>query len=328
MINVSFSSQVKDELAKNLSGGRHCHIAELAAIISLCGKISISYDEKYSITVTTENKAVAEKYYGLLRKTFSILPEVSVRKNILIKNIRVYSVNVLDHDVALLILQATKFIHKSNFDSYEAYSNIYENLSSVDNVILQQICCKRAFLRGSFLAAGSISDPKKTYHFEIVCPNNEKAEQLKKIINSFNLDAKIVLRKKYYVVYLKEGSMIVDALNIMEAHVSLMELENVRIIKDVRNAVNRRVNCETANINKTVSAAVKQLEDINIIKEKVGLSKLSDGLEEIAIMRLNNPDATLKELGMMLNPPVGKSGVNHRLRKLSILAEDIREKTI
>ena len=151
------------------------------------------------------------------------------------------------------------------------------------------------------------------------------AEQVKELLCSFETDAKIVQRKKVYVVYVKEGSQIVDILNIMEAHVSLMELENVRILKEMRNTVNRKVNCETANINKTVSAAVKQVEDITYLRDTIGFEKLSEGLEEIALARLSHPEASLKELGELLSPPVGKSGVNHRLRKLSELAEKVRQ---
>lgn len=136
-----------------------------------------------------------------------------------------------------------------------------------------------------------------------------------------------VLRKRYFVVYVKEGSQIVDLLNIMEAPVALMELENIRIVKEMRNTVNRKVNCETANINKTVSAAVKQMEDIRYICDTVGLESLPDNLKEMAKMRLERPEATLKELGEALEPPVGKSGVNHRLRKLSLIAQDIRERS-
>ena len=149
--------------------------------------------------------------------------------------------------------------------------------------------------------------------------------QLQEIVRSFHIDAKIVLRKKSYVFYVKEGAQIVDMLAIMEANVALMDLENIRILKEMRNSVNRKVNCETANINKTVNAAVKQIEDIRLLEEKVGLESLSEGLEEIARLRLQYPEATLKELGLMLNPQVGKSGVNHRLRKLSVLADDLRE---
>ena len=152
----------------------------------------------------------------------------------------------------------------------------------------------------------------------------EKAEQLKEIIATFSVEAKIVVRKKYYVVYIKEGSQIVEILSVMEAPVALMELENIRILKEMRNSVNRQVNCETANINKTVSAAVKQLEDIEYIRDTVGLDYLPESLAEIAQARLERPDATLKELGEALSPPVGKSGVNHRLRKVSAIAENLR----
>ncbi|MCI8814086.1 MAG: DNA-binding protein WhiA, partial [Lachnospiraceae bacterium] len=185
-------------------------------------------------------------------------------------------------------------------------------------------CCKRAFIRGAFLVSGSISDPEKFYHFEIVCQTEEKAVQIQEIMQTFHIDAKIVLRKRSYVVYVKEGAQIVELLGLMEANVALMNLENIRILKEMRNSVNRKVNCETANIHKTVNAAVKQIEDIRLIEEKMGLDELSSGLSEIARLRLEFPEATLKELGMMLTPQVGKSGVNHRLRKLSNLAQELR----
>ena len=201
-----------------------------------------------------------------------------------------------------------------------------EELSVVKNVVIQETCCKRAFLRGVFLVSGSMSDPEKSYHFEIVCASMGKAQQIQKIMRCFALDAKIVSRKKTLVVYLKEGAQIVDVLNVMEAHQSLMELENIRILKDMRNTVNRKVNCETANINKTVSAAVKQIEDMRYIEETKGLDKLPEGLKDMALTRLTYPEASLKELGALLQNPVGKSGVNHRLRKLSEMAEEIRAK--
>ena len=200
-----------------------------------------------------------------------------------------------------------------------------EELLAVENVIVQAVCCKRAYIRGAFIASGSMSDPDKSYHFEIVCGTLKQAEYLKNMINSFEMDAKIVKRKKSYVVYLKEGSQIVDILNIMEAHVALLELENVRIMKEMRNTVNRKVNCETANINKTVSASVRQMEDIIYIRDNIGFDKLPDGLKDVALTRLTYPDATLKELGGLLENPIGKSGVNHRLRKLSEIAEKLRE---
>jgi DNA-binding protein WhiA len=160
---------------------------------------------------------------------------------------------------------------------------------------------------------------------EFVLADEFSAEQLKELINSFGLDAKVVERKEHFVVYLKEGEQIVDLLNIMEAPLALMDLENVRIMKEMRNDINRKVNCETANLNKVVGAAVKQLEDIEYIEEKIGLSSLPEQLEEIARLRLEYPDKSLKELGSFLSTPVGKSGVNHRLRKISNIAEALRE---
>lgn len=314
---MSFSSDVKDELSRQIPAARHCQIAEMAAIISLCGRILISSEDRYCIKIHTENIAVARKYFTLLKKTFQINTEVSIRQNSYLKKGRTYTVTIREHENAMRVLKAARLI--------DEHQEIEENLSVVGNLVVQQPCCKRAFIRGAFLATGSISDPEKSYHFEIVCATMGKAEQLKEIAAAFAIDAKIIQRKKYFVLYIKEGSQIVDILNVMEAHVALMNLENVRILKEMRNSVNRKVNCETANINKTVSAAVKQLEDITYIRDTAGFGILPEGLEEIALRRLEQPEATLKELGEMLNPPVGKSGVNHRLRKLSQIAESIRE---
>ena len=195
-----------------------------------------------------------------------------------------------------------------------------------DEKLFEQDEMKKAFLRGVFLAIGSISDPHKSYHLEMVCCNNKKALRIQKMMIFFNLDAKIVLRKNHYVVYLKEGSQICDFLSVIGAFQAMLELENVRILKDMRNTVNRKVNCETANIGKTVNAALRQIEDIELIKEKNELINLPDQLKEIAILRLENPDSSLKDLGTLLDPPVGKSGVNHRLRKISLIAEELRNK--
>ena len=317
---MSFSSKVKEELSRQISPARHCQIAEIAAIISLCGKIQIDENDRYCIKINTENVAVARKYFTLLKKTFNISTDVVIRRNDYLRRNQTYGVAVTEDEEARRVLLATKLMNDQG--------EIGENLSVVKNLVIQNQCCRRAFLRGAFLAAGSISDPERFYHFEIACTTEAKAKQLQSIISTFNLDARIVVRKKYFVVYIKEGSQIVDILNVMEAPVALMELENIRILKEMRNSVNRQVNCETANINKTVSAAVKQIEDITYIRDTIGFDSLPENLEEIARARLERPEATLKELGEVLDPPVGKSGVNHRLRKLSILAEDLREKSV
>ena len=310
---MSFSAEVKEELARKYSTARHCQIAEISAIIGMCGRIVSQGDKGTGLCIQTENAAVSKKCFTLLQKTFNINTDIMITKNPYLKRGNVYTIVVDNQEQAMRILQAVKLAASEG-----------DILHLASHMVIQNSCCKRAFIRGAFLASGSISDPEKFYHFEIVCQTEEKAAQLREVMQAFQIDAKIVLRKKSYVVYVKEGAQIVELLGLMEANVALMSLENIRILKEMRNSVNRQVNCETANIHKTVSAAVKQIEDIRLIEEKIGLDKLNSGLSEIARLRLEFPEATLKELGMMLVPQVGKSGVNHRLRKLSNLAQDLR----
>ena len=287
---MSFSGEVKEELAKHISSARHCRIAELAALLSFCGQYGREASGGYTIGFQTENEAVVRKSFTLLQKTFNI-----------------------DSDATL--------DEERMQDFYSKFGNLE---APVSQTLIKNSCCQRAFLRGAFLSIGSISDPQKGYHMEFVCTDEAKAGQLQKVIQGFEIDAKIVMRKKYYVVYLKEGAAIVDLLNIMEAHVALMNLENLRILKEMRNSINRRVNCETANISKTVNAAARQIEDIEYLRDHYGFKKLPENLRQMAEVRLEYPDAPLKELGEYLDPPVGKSGVNHRLRKLSEIADRIR----
>ncbi len=308
---LTFSGEVKEELSKNLAEKEHCRIAEIAAIIGMCGKVSIDSRERYSIKVRTENVSVARKYFTLLRKTFNIDTETLVSAN-KSKGHTTYTVIIKGHEDAMRVLRETKLM--------DGDGEISEEFS-----IIRRPCCKRAYLRGAFLAAGSISNPEKSYHIEIVCANRKRANQIKMLINGFRLDSKVILRKNSYVVYLKEGSQIVDLLNVIEAPISLMKMENVRILKEMRNTVNRKVNCETANIHKTVSAAAKQAEDIAFIQKTIGVSKLPDTLQEVARLRLAHPEASLKELAELSTSEIGKSGINHRLRKLSEIAEELRE---
>lgn len=295
--DMSFSSEVKDELSGHLGKSRHCQIAELAALIAFDGKAVETENGQYKLA-ESENHLINEKYHLLLSGLFG-------RRNAGV-------CGSVKH-----VLETVKM--------WDDAGDKPKITDTVSKLLLLQSCCRRAFIRGAFLCGGSISDPNKSYHFEIVCRSKEQARQLQDAINSFPMDAKIVERKKYQVVYLKEGAQIVDILNIMEAHVALMNLENVRILKEMRNSVNRKVNCETANISKTVNAAVKQLLDIEYIQEKAGFDSLPDSLKEMAELRLLYPDAPLKELGTYLNPPVGKSGVNHRLRKISAIADALRD---
>ena len=294
---MSFSSEVKQELAKQLSRSRHCQLAELAAILTMEGRIGTN---PLTIDLLTENPLLTKKFNILIQRIFDI--DVS---------------GALHGEDAKRALSAIRM--------EEVLEEEHPVLAGrrADGLLVQNTCCKRAFVRGAFLASGSISNPNKSYHLEIVCRSLEQAEQLKQLINGFGLDAKIVMRKNHEIVYLKEGAQVVDMLNVMEAYVSLMNLENVRILKEIGNSVNRKVNCETANISKTVNAAVRQIADIKKIQETIGFDKLSPPLREMALLRLEYPDAPLKDLGGYLDPPVGKSGVNHRLRKLSAIAEQL-----
>lgn len=184
---------------------------------------------------------------------------------------------------------------------------------------------KRAFLRGAFLAAGTMSDPEKEYHLEISAPDAELSALLKEQMFFFGIKAAEHSRRGKLSVYIKGGEDIALMLNVMEAHIALMNFENTRIEKEINSSVNRRYNCDTANINKTVRASMDQLEDIKLIDEKLGLENLNEGLRAIAAARLENPDATFEELGALLTPPVGKSGVNHRMRKLRSIADSLRQ---
>ncbi len=289
---MSFSTEVKEELEKTVPGSRHCQLAELAAIIHFGCRICENENGEKEIVLHSENEAVIRKYFTLWKKTFII--STGTKKAL-------QAVKVFDGDKQVRLLK-----------------------EEVNPILLKNSCCRRAFLRGAFLCVGSMSDPRKGYHLEFVCDYEPQAKQIQTAIHSFDIEAKVVRRKKYYVVYLKEGAGIVDLLNVMGAHLSLMNLENLRIEKEMRNSINRQVNCETANITKTVNAASKQIEDIRFIQKHVGLSGLPDNLREMALVRLSHPESSLQELGGYLNPPVGKSGVNHRLRKLSEIADKIR----
>lgn len=316
---MSFSGEVKEELSRQVSGARHCQIAETAAILSMSGQVLAKGNGQFEIYIYTENFPVARKFFALVRKCFRIVPEVSVRSAG--AKSRTYLLAVREPEAALRILQAARFPQIEKDWQEDAYPEGME----ISPILVQNACCRRAFIRGAYLAGGSMSDPRKSYHFEIVCLDRKKAEQLKGMFASFRVAGRIVERKKYYVLYVKEAEEISEVLNIMEAHVSMMEFENIRIMKELRSHVNRKVNCEAANIHKTVSAAAGQMADIRYIAEKKGLGILPENLLQVARLRLEYPDATLKELGDLLDPPVGKSGVNHRFRRLKEIADRLKE---
>lgn len=315
---MSFSSKVKNEIAKINDEKLCCQIAELSALIKMNGTIQILGRNRIGVKLTTENAAIARRIFSLIKSNFDIQTRVTMTRNKQLKKNYSYTLLVDSCTASENILKKLGIMNET-MGGYKINYKIPTN-------IIKNECCKKAYLRGIFLGGGSISDPEKTYHLELVTNNETYAEDIKNLVNSFGLNSKIVNRKSNFVVYLKEGDNIVDFLNIVGAHSALFDLENVRIYKEMRNNVNRIVNCETANLSKTVNAAMRQINNIKYIKENMGLNKLPKNLREMAEVRLLNQDASLKELGEMMIPTVGKSGVNHRLRKLDELAERLKER--
>jgi len=311
---MSFSGVVKKELCKHSPKERHCQIAEISALVTFCGKIMVDKGGTLILKLQTESTVLAKKVFLLLKDVFGISAELLTKSLSAKRNL--YEL-VLSGEETRHILTACKLTVAGEDEKNG-------KVLQAESTVISGACCKRSFLRGAFLAAGSLSNPQKGYHYEIVVSREKNGELLCELMQFFSIEAKMIARKYHYVVYVKEGSQIADLLNVMEAHKALMDFENVRILKEMRNTINRKVNCEAANINKTVKAASRQVEDIRYLRDTVGLATLAEGLEEIALLRLEYPEATLQELGQMLQTPVGKSGVNHRLKKLSSIADETR----
>ncbi|MFA9559560.1 DNA-binding protein WhiA [Evansella sp. AB-rgal1] len=308
---MSFASMTKKELTQ-LEIEDCCTKSELAALIRMNGSISIRNME-IALDIQTENAAIARRIYTLIKKLFVVHVELLVRKKMRLKKNNVYVVRITKE--ARFILEQLKIVD----DSFVFTRKISPSL-------IKNECCKRAYLRGAFLAGGSVNHPEtSSYHLEIFSFYEEHNESMCELMNYFHLNAKILERKKGYILYLKEGEKISEFLNIIGAHQALLRFEDVRIMKDMRNSVNRLVNCETANLNKTVGAAIRQVENIRYIKQELGLEVLPEKLREIAVLRLEHQDVTLKELGEMVSSgKVSKSGINHRLRKIDEFANKMR----
>lgn len=314
---MSFSVKVKSEICRYTNLTKLEAISELSAIMKASGTLSLTGNKKLGFRIITENPAIARLIFKLLKVHFNIHTNLMVKKSNSLKKNNVYVVHISEEMGARELLKQVGVL-------YEEDGVIEINYRIPEDLVADEEG-KRLYIRGAFLGGGSISNPEKTYHLEFVTHNEDYAEDLSKVINSFSLSSKVIQRKNSFVVYIKEGEQIVDLLNIIGAHNSLLELENVRIMKEMRNNVNRLVNCETANLSKTVNAAVRQVESIKFIEKEIGLSRLPKNLREIAEARVNYPDETLKELGQIINPPVGKSGVNHRLRRIEKIAEELRK---
>lgn len=307
---MSFASEMKNELTR-IEVDDDCAKAELSALIRMNGNLSIS-NQQFVINVQTENAAIARRIFSLIKKCFGVEVELLVRKkmklkknNIYISRIKVKAKEILDE---LGILQDGMFKQE------------------IDKSILKNDICKRSYLRGAFLAGGSVNNPEtSSYHLEVFSLYEEHSADLTALMNQYELNSKQLERKKGYISYLKEAEKISDFLSLIGGYQALLKFEDVRIIRDMRNSVNRLVNCETANLNKTVSAAMKQVESIQLIDKEIGIDNLPDRLREVARLRIDNQDVSIKELGEMVSTgKISKSGINHRLRKLNEMADKIR----
>jgi DNA-binding protein WhiA len=307
---MSFAAQTKKELTL-IEADSCCERAELSALIRMNGSVSVS-SRKVVLDISTENAAIARRIYSLLKKHYDVHVELLVRKKMRLKKNNVYIVRIPAG--VQEILSELKIVSEG----------FMFNLG-IDKDIIRKPCCKRSYLRGAFLAGGSVNNPEgSSYHLEISSMYQEHCEALVDLANKFDLNARCIERKKGFIFYIKEGEKIIELLNIVGAHQALFKFEDVRIMRDMRNSVNRIVNCETANLNKTIGAAVRQIENIKLLQREVGLDSLPDKLREVAEIRLQHPDMNLTEVGEMLKGKVSKSGVNHRLRKIDELAEKIR----
>ena len=311
---MSFASDTKKELTQ-VEGSPCCERAELSAIVRMNGTLSIR-DRRSSLEVMTENAAIARRIYTLFKQLYDIPGELLVRRKMRLKKNNVYLVRIPGQGRELL----KSLLIMGDDNAYK---------TGIDPQLIRSTCCARAYLRGAFLASGSVNHPDSaSYHLELSNLYQAHCEALCELCNRFNLNANWIKRKNGYVVYIKEGERITEFLNLIGAHQALLRFEDVRIVKDMRNSVNRIVNCETANLNKTISAAMQQVENIRLIEREMGIDQLPPRLRQIAELRLKHPDMSLKELGEQLSGgKVSKSGVNHRLRKLNQIADKLRNKS-
>ncbi|TDQ36981.1 DNA-binding protein WhiA [Aureibacillus halotolerans] len=308
---MSFASTIKKELTQWVADPC-CEMSELSALIRMNGSVSLS-KQQMILDIQTENAAIARRIYTLLKKAYEINVRLLVRKKMRLKKNNVYIVRL--EEQATHILSDLRILSENR---------TFEH--SISAEYLERDCCRKAYLRGAFLAGGSVNNPEtSSYHLEIFSQYEVHNTALMKLLNCYHLNAKSLERKKGFIVYLKEGEKISDFLTVIGAHQAMLHFEDVRIVRDMRNSVNRLVNCETANLNKTIGAALRQVENIHFIERTVGLDALPDKLREIAELRVKYQEVSLKELGEMTsNGNISKSGINHRLKKIDDFAEKLR----
>ncbi len=307
---MSFSAEVKKELIGKLPSAAHCRKAELCGYFAYKGRMLSDGSLEY----VTENPAIAKKVFTFLKKSFN-MGFVAVTRKAEGQSRTEHAIRVPDPDETAELLSelglGTSLIREGG-------------LTLLSEAVLSQSCCKRSFLRVAFCMAGTMNDPTKSYHFEIAVPEDSLARVLASQMEAFGCAPKTTERRGNSCLYLKDGNSISDMLNIMEAHGSLLQYENERSMRDLRGHVNRKVNIEVSNLRKAAKAAEKQIRDIEYLRDTVGFGSLPQELQDMARLRIAHPEASLGELGEMLTPPLGRSGVNHRLQKLCNLAEQRR----
>ncbi|MDU5334779.1 DNA-binding protein WhiA [Enterococcus sp.] len=311
---MSFAAEVKKELT-GLAVQKNLAQAELAALIRMNGSLSLN-NHQFVLNVQTENAAIARRIFTLLKEHYGVRSELLVRRKMKLKKNNVYIVRLKQETQKILL-------DLDIMDGVMFQSHIADEIKQSEKKT-------RAYLRGAFLASGSVNNPETSrYHLEISSIYEEHNQDICDLLNQFDLNARTLERRNGYITYLKGAEKIADFLTLIGATNSMLKFEDVRIVRDMRNSVNRLVNCETANMNKTIDAASKQIENIHFIESTVGLQSLPEKLQEIAELRIQNPEISLKELGEMIpSGAISKSGINHRIRKINDFAENLRQKTV
>ncbi len=308
-----FSSATRAELARVRPDKQCCARAELGGILRAGGSLHLLGQGRVAVSVETEHADVARKIVILFRRVAGLPAEVMVEEHERLRRQRVYRVQIAPGPRARLLLGELGILGPGG----EIGCDIPANL-------VRGECCRAAFLRGAYLMRGSVCDPRgSSYHLEIVAGSEDLGQGLCYLLNLLHLKAHLAARKDKYVVYLKDADDIGNFLNLIRAHAALLELEEVRVVKEVRGGVNRLVNAETANVDKSVTAALDQIRLIEALEARIGLDRLPRALRQIARARLAHPEASLAELGQMLPRPASKSAVNHRLRRLRRYAEEV-----
>jgi DNA-binding protein WhiA len=316
---MSFSSEVKEQLTRIYTSKECCNQVEFVSFLRMSGNITFGFGGKLGATATTANIAIAKRYFRFAREHFEMEAEMMLHKTKNLRKNTLYTLRLPPQEKVQTIIDLMSKIPDGN--PWSAGKQMYD-LNSLKGIFGGE-CCYRAYLRGAFLGNGFINDPKKSYHLEVVCNNSQHSNFLITLMNYYGLQPKINERRKQYVVYLKESENVSDFLNIIGAHKALLDLENIKVYKELANSANRAYNCDIANTNKIVNTGTRQLLAVEKISAKLGLDKLPDALAETARLRLENPESSLQELGDMFDPPISKSGVNHRLRKLEKIAEKL-----